>query len=206
MLSVVCWRGRAVARRSSDRVITGGSQRGSTNQHKTLVRSLRIKGTGLMADIDSCCKAAGFWPDAVLFGHAHLYQRFTRVVNGRQTPYIVAGSGGFAATLPQSGSPKAPCTIGDHTLEFGPLIEFGYLTVSTDARTLTIGFKTAPRGGTVKQVDSVTLDLSRGALMSPNAAPPAGPGSSSPVTRPRPARSGARRPPRKAQRKAGRGG
>ena len=31
---------------------------------------------GLMQDIDSCCKAAGLWPDAVLSAHAHLYQRF----------------------------------------------------------------------------------------------------------------------------------
>src|SRR4029077_19041903 len=31
---------------------------------------------GLQKDIDAACKAAGLWPDVVLSGHAHLYQRF----------------------------------------------------------------------------------------------------------------------------------
>src|SRR5271170_7147460 len=44
---------------------------------------------GVEKDLDSCCQAAGLWPDVVLSGHAHLYQRFTRVVNGKQTPYVV---------------------------------------------------------------------------------------------------------------------
>jgi len=114
---------------------------------------------GLMQDIDSCCAKAGLWPDAVLSGHAHLYQRFTRVVKGRQVPYIVSGSGGFAATAPMGGSPPAGTTVGDHTLEITPIIEFGYLTVTTDAKTLTISFKTAPRGKPVQQLDSVTVDL-----------------------------------------------
>jgi len=43
--------------------------------------------TGLAADIDAASRAAGFWPDAVLSGHAHLYQRFTRKVDGREIPY-----------------------------------------------------------------------------------------------------------------------
>jgi hypothetical protein len=59
-------------------------------------------GSGLAADIDAACQAAGQWPDAVLSGHAHLYQRFTRATAGREIPYIVAGSGGYAATAPQS--------------------------------------------------------------------------------------------------------
>ena len=57
--------------------------------------------TGLQADLDTACQAAGLWPDAVLSGHAHLCQRFTRVVaKGQQTPYVVSGSGGFAVTPP----------------------------------------------------------------------------------------------------------
>jgi len=119
---------------------------------------------GLMQDIDSCCKAAGLWPDALLSGHAHLYQRFTRVVNGRQVPYIVSGSGGFAATAPQQPVPKAGTTIGDHTLEVAPIVQFGYLTLTTNAKTLTVSFKTAPRGGPVRQMDSVTLNLVSGKI------------------------------------------
>lgn len=129
---------------------------------------------GLMHDIDSCCKAAGLWPDAVLSGHAHLYQRFTRRVNGRQVPYIVSGSGGFAATSPQKGAPPAGTVIGDHTLEIEPIIQFGYLTLVTDAKTLTVAFKTAPRGGPVTQKDFVTLDLASGKITASGAASKAG--------------------------------
>jgi hypothetical protein len=119
---------------------------------------------GLMQDIDSCCKAAALWPDAVLSAHAHLYQRYTRVVNGRQVPYIVSGSGGFAATAPQQAAPPAGTVIGDHTLEVDPIVKFGYLTLTTDAKTLTITFKTAPRGAPVTQLDFVTLDLVHGKI------------------------------------------
>jgi len=96
---------------------------------------------GLANDIDNCCKAAGLWPDAVLSGHAHLYQRFSRSVPGlgRTIPYIVSGSGGFAATPPQPASPRAGTTIGDYTLVVPPVIDFGYLTVTVDMTTSPAG-------------------------------------------------------------------
>ena len=97
--------------------------------------------TGLSQDIDAACREAGLWPDAVLSGHAHLYQRFTRRVDGREIPYIVSGSGGFSATVPKEGVPSAPLTVGDHTLEKDPIIDFGYLTVTADAKTLSIAFR-----------------------------------------------------------------
>ena len=89
-------------------------------------------GSGLAQDIDTASRAAGFWPDAILSGHAHLYQRFTRNVDGREIPYIVAGSGGFAATPPIGGLPKTPITAGEYTLNNPPLVEFGYLKVTVD--------------------------------------------------------------------------
>jgi Calcineurin-like phosphoesterase len=88
--------------------------------------------TGLADDIDTASRQAGFWPDAVLSGHAHLYQRFTRKVDGREIPYVVAGSGGFAATPPVGGLPKTPVTVGEYTLVKPPIVEFGYLSVSVD--------------------------------------------------------------------------
>jgi hypothetical protein len=118
--------------------------------------------TGVQTDIDNCCKAAGLWPDAILSGHAHLYQRFTRVVNGKQTPYVVAGSGGFSATPPMVAITSAPQTIGDHTLEIVPIVDFGYLTITTDAKTLSIVFKTSK--GSVIVRDQVTLDVQAGTL------------------------------------------
>ena len=89
-------------------------------------------GSGLADDIDNASRAAGFWPDAVLSGHAHLYQRFTRRVDGREIPYIVAGSGGFSATPPIGGLPATPVTVGEYTLDKPPIVDFGYLTVTVD--------------------------------------------------------------------------
>ena len=118
--------------------------------------------TGLANDIDQACRSAGLWPDAVLSGHAHLYQRFTREVDGREIPYIVSGSGGFAATRPQGGAPPVPWTKGEYTLVNDPIVDFGYLTVTVDAtgdpQTLTIAFQSPTSG------DSVTVNLPTGKL------------------------------------------
>jgi hypothetical protein len=132
--------------------------------------------TGLEKDIDKACKAAGLWPDVVLSGHAHLYQRFTRALpNGQQTPYIVAGCGGFAVTKPQQNVPPAPVTIGDHTLEVDPILDFGYLTVTTDAKTITVTYRTVTATGSESR-DSVTVNLKTGKLIPTGTAPaPAAP-------------------------------
>jgi hypothetical protein len=115
--------------------------------------------TGLSQDIDAACKAAQLWPDAVLAGHAHLYQRFTRRVGQREIPYVVSGSGGFAKTPPH-GKFKAGMTVGDHTLVTMPTVEFGYLTVGVDmtgaSGKLTIRFHAPAKE---RNMDSVTVDL-----------------------------------------------
>jgi hypothetical protein len=134
--------------------------------HPPLSADARHGGSsGELADIDACCKAAGLWPDAVLSGHAHLYQRFTRVVQGKETPYLVAGSGGFSATAPFGGLPNAPVKAGDHPLVINPIVEFGYLTVTTDAKTLTMTFKTVTNRQ-VMQRDTVTVDLKKSIITS----------------------------------------
>jgi hypothetical protein len=165
--------------------------------HPPLSADARHGGSsGELADIDACCKAAGLWPDAVLSGHAHLYQRFTRVIQGKETPYVVAGSGGFAATAPLGGLPNAPVKVGDHTLVINPIVEFGYLTVTTDAKTLIITFKTATKQQ-IMQRDSVTVDLKGGKITSdpsgvvssppppPKKGPTKGKGGASPKPRPK---------------------
>jgi hypothetical protein len=118
--------------------------------------------TGLADDIDSACRNAGFWPDAVISGHAHLYQRFTRKTDGREIPYVVAGSGGFAATKPTSGLPPAPITLGEYTLVKDPIVEFGYLTVNvrmTGKPKLEITFNDCTN---TKIHDKVNVDLTTG--------------------------------------------
>jgi hypothetical protein len=116
---------------------------------------------GLSSDIDSACTAAGIWPDAVLSGHAHLYQRFSRAVAGlgRAIPYVVSGSGGFSLTPPQKGV-KAGTTVGAFTLVTPPKIDFGYLTLTVDMTgavgTLTIAYKSVSQSNVR---DSVTVKL-----------------------------------------------
>ena len=131
------------------------------------VDSLHAGSTGEQVDLDSVCLETGLWPDAVLSGHAHLYQRFTRIAgpNKKQTPYITAGSGGFAATPPQSAVGPAPITIGNDTMVVDPIVKFGYLTVTCDGETLCISFESPAPGGGVAVLDSLCVDLKSGQLM-----------------------------------------
>ena len=57
--------------------------------------------------IDATCQKAGFWPDAVICGHAHLYQRVVRQdAGGKDIPYVMAGAGGYGiAPQEQVGKP-----------------------------------------------------------------------------------------------------
>ena len=140
------------------------------------VDALHAGSAGVQPDLDSVCQQAGLWPDAVLSGHAHLYQRFTRIVgpNKKEPPYITAGSGGFEATPSQSTVGKAPITVGDDTLVVDPIVKFGYLTVTCDARTLCISFQSpAPNGG-MSTLDSVCVDLPAGKILPSGAAQKSG--------------------------------
>ncbi len=61
----------------------------------------------MLAQIDKICGETGVWPHAVLSAHAHNYQRFTRVRQAMEIPYVVAGNGGHNVTRlkrsPQAG-------------------------------------------------------------------------------------------------------
>jgi hypothetical protein len=121
--------------------------------------------TGLAADIDAAARGAGFWPDAVLSGHAHLYQRFTRRVDGREIPYVVSGSGGYSATKPRSKMKPAPFTVGEYTLEKNPIVEFGYLTVTVDMSKARSTLQVRFHDRTNTRVhDSVTVHLADGSI------------------------------------------
>ena len=119
--------------------------------------------TGLAQDLDRAFTESGLWPDAILSGHAHIYQRFSRTAaaaGGRVIPYVVAGSGGHN-DRPAVGSASAPATWGEYALVVGPVAQYGYLTVTVDmrdasARALTLAF-TAPADSSAG--DSVTVAL-----------------------------------------------
>jgi hypothetical protein len=45
--------------------------------------------------LDHAIRHSGRVPDAVLSGHDHNYQRFTRKLDGREIPYLIVGAGGM---------------------------------------------------------------------------------------------------------------
>ncbi|WP_263374793.1 metallophosphoesterase family protein [Granulicella aggregans] len=116
----------------------------------------------MLADIDSACMAAGVWPHAVLSGHAHNYQRFTRSFSdGTEAAYLVAGCGGHSPLSPMSATLRTPFPIDSTlTLENYDASDFGYLRILVNATELTIEFHPASDGATTKTPnDTVTIDL-----------------------------------------------
>jgi hypothetical protein len=115
----------------------------------------------MLADIDSACQSAGVWPHAVFSGHAHNYQRFTRLVNNFQIPYIVAGCGGHSPLATMRGSYRTPYQIDSTlTLESYDDTHYGYLRVVVNATTMSIEFHPESDGSSSKTPDDVvTIDL-----------------------------------------------
>lgn len=125
----------------------------------------------MLADIDQECATAGVWPHAVLAGHAHNYQRFTRTrSDGSEIPYVVCGNighnvqslspkGGPTLRAPQvlqQAGPKADRIVFENYDDRG----YGYLRVVASAAQLRIEYHPAGDGGAAKTPDdSVTVDL-----------------------------------------------
>jgi hypothetical protein len=53
----------------------------------------------IFAAIHDAATASGRWPDIVIGGHVHNYQRFTQLNDGKQIPHLVIGAGGYADTV-----------------------------------------------------------------------------------------------------------
>jgi len=125
----------------------------------------------MLLDIDRACQDAGVWPHAVLSGHAHNYQRFTRTVNNNDLPYIVAGSGGHAVTSlrsKKSGGPlRVPMPLApDLIFENYDDSEFGYLRIVADKDTLRMEYHSLGPGPDKSGIDTVTVDLKSHTMIS----------------------------------------
>ena len=131
----------------------------------------RHGGSSLMLkDIDTACESSGVWPHAILSGHAHNYQRFTRTLDNRQTPFVVAGNGGHAiqrltsrgmSTL-RTPAVQTPLSNGNDQVVFENYddSEYGYLRVIANQQQLRIEYHPASDGEAAKTPDdSVTVDL-----------------------------------------------
>jgi hypothetical protein len=137
----------------------------------------RHSGSPLMlADLDQVCAATGVWPHAILSGHAHNYQRFTRFFEKRETPFVVCGNGGHAHTrLTKKGTPalRAPSeepllSNSEDRVVFENYddTDFGYLRIIVNDATLRIEYHPASDGDAAKTPDDfVTVDLSTRTLV-----------------------------------------
>ncbi len=67
-----------------------------------------VPSPDMLQQIDTACTQAGIWPDLHLSGHSHLYERYTRTVNGKQIPYVVAGAAGYYELVGLKHGQKAP--------------------------------------------------------------------------------------------------
>lgn len=124
----------------------------------------------MLADLDSCCKKAGFWPHAFLSGHAHNYQRFTRTAGSNfDIPYIVAGNSGHGLSSVK-GSKNTPLRTPlqvNNTLWFENYDDknYGYLRIIADAKQLCIEYHDATPAQK-SYSDAVTVDLKTHKLVS----------------------------------------
>ena len=121
----------------------------------------------MLADLDDAFQKAKIVPDVVLSGHAHNYQRFTRLVvagaDRRQVPFLVAGGGGHGLTPIKPGPDGLPVQTpivgdtGDYSLQ-QYFNGFGYLYITVTRQILSIDFYCLPATEETP-LDSITLDL-----------------------------------------------
>jgi len=121
--------------------------------------------------MDAVCESVGVWPHAVLSGHVHNYQRYTRHrSDGTDIPYVVCGNGGHNVQKLQTtnGMPmRTPQifqakTAGDDAVTFDNYddTDYGYLRVIVTEAQLRIEYHPASDSAGAKTPDdSVTIDL-----------------------------------------------
>lgn len=127
--------------------------------------------TDMRKQMDAICAETGIWPHAVLAGHAHSYQRFTRHrADGTEIPYIICGNGGHNVQrlhAMRGGTLRVPQIIhsrakGEDQITFERYDDrdYGYLRVVATAQQLRIEYHPAGDGTLTKSPDdSVTVSL-----------------------------------------------
>jgi hypothetical protein len=113
----------------------------------------------MLAQIDKVCNATGIVPHAMLAGHAHNYQRYTRTtrIGGAEVkiPYLVAGCSGHAASsVTAANGQQMGETIFEKSLK-----GFGYLMITANTAQVSIEM-IETTDGIKKSFDKVTIDIS----------------------------------------------
>ena len=135
----------------------------------------------MLSQIDAICKQTGVYPHAIISGHAHNYQRFTRALTfaGKDysVPFIICGDSGhnvsaltsasFGKKVPEPGD-NVDVTYMDGskvvqstglTLNRHDQLNSGYLRVTVTSKQLTITFNPVSKTGAPVKPDTVTVDL-----------------------------------------------
>jgi hypothetical protein len=129
-----------------------------------------VPSPDMLKQIDDVCAEVGIWPDIHLSGHSHLYERYTRTVNGKQIPYVVAGMAGYYGLtgLKAGKQPPPPATPMSGTDASGnPLridafnnTHFGFVRMTVSKKSLTSVFVMVDTTtGATANGDSFTLDF-----------------------------------------------
>ncbi len=135
----------------------------------------------MLAEIDAICKEVGVYPHAIISGHAHNYQRFTRKItfNGQNysVPFIICGDSGhnvdslvwarFGTKPPEPGDNLDVSYMDTNkivqatglTLNKHDQVNSGYLRVTANAQQLTITFNPVSKTGAATKPDTVTVNL-----------------------------------------------
>jgi len=135
----------------------------------------------MLAQIDTICAAQNVYPHAILSGHAHNYQRYTRSItfNGSQiqVPFIIIGNSGHNVnplTSARAGSPASEPNFGDDVsyLDANPVVQstglkivefddanYGYLSAIATPTRLTITYNQAGGSGAGPGFTPVTVNL-----------------------------------------------
>jgi hypothetical protein len=118
----------------------------------------------MLDQIDKACTDVGVVPHAMLAGHSHNYQRYTRTARFGTTtadiPYLVAGCGGHAESAVTAAHKQR---LGETIFE-NSMKGYGYLTMTANASQLVIEmFDTT--GGGKRSHDKVTVDLASHKVM-----------------------------------------
>ncbi|WP_407180397.1 metallophosphoesterase family protein [Bradyrhizobium sp. STM 3562] len=136
--------------------------------------------------LDQAMKTTGVIPHAVLSGHVHNMQRFTRRYEGREIPYVIDGRGGYANTErlvhklqkdAQGQYPAAPLTTKsqrdpslDLDLEYYDQESAGFLRVTITPETLTIDSFSVPFTEDFEDIVRDTVTVTRAGRLNAPAA------------------------------------
>jgi acid phosphatase type 7 len=120
--------------------------------------------------LDEAVQQTGRIPDGVLAGHVHNYQRYTRTIQGRAVPYLVAGAGGYhnlhRMQRPGGASVQPPLSLTGQELTLDAYCDdrHGYLRLELSPDTMRGAYFALPRpgarpGAAPRPIDAFALDL-----------------------------------------------